>query len=55
MTTVRVTFDLDELKERLDRAVELADKQNTELVYIDRATWVMARSLCTQYEQAVTA
>lgn len=51
MTTHHVTFDLDILKEALDRSIENADAQETDAVIIGRAAWVMARSLCDEYEK----
>ncbi len=49
--SVAVTFDLDELKERLDSNMKYAEDTQRGGVVIGRATWVMARSLCDEYER----
>lgn len=55
MPTIPVTFDIDELAERLDQAANAADIADSDSIAIDRGTWVMARSLIDSYKKAVTA
>ena len=50
MTVHHVTFDLDDAKRRLDEAIEAVAHLDGDVV-IDRATWVMARSLCDEVER----
>jgi hypothetical protein len=55
VTTHKVTFDLDDLKRELDTGINSADLRGTDSVTISRVAWVMARSLCDQYEEVAEA